>query len=1121
MNLKDKMYVRFPADNEDMRYPRIFMGGQIIDINEFEETVTIRIHDPIGMIQYYDQLPKGSIQLPINKIRRSNFFKQSIIIKGTNEYEVLSSPIINKETKYYEYYAKNIKTRKIEKLSECDVITSFTNARINPLTQLKSFELQNPCWYFGRNIVSKCVNVLDNSIYGFKELTGAKIYLLPHQVKTIMRCLQEVPCRYMLADEVGLGKTIEAISIYKIFSENNSATNALVIVPKSLVEQWKTELFFKFNIFEGKNKYLNNVIIIAAEEIQDSHLTTKWDFVIIDEVHKYLSIEDIYNKFLTISKEAGNLLLLSATPIQEKKFEYLNLLKLLSPQKYSSYDIEMFDKLLEKQSLIIQYANRLINYIDDLDEECNDAQSKGDDPHDSEDCFDIYEDIESYMNKIVSVLNDNTLTQLKDSVSFDNDDCGIYNMRVFLSYVCGNYQIESNIIRNRRSMVNREADDELLATRELAKISYDSSINDQNYEDVIYNKIDELLKSYEDDDKLEISKMLLTAFFSSSFAFKQAITNFGGSEDLDEIRILATQWTMYENELLSNMEAILDDPYIYDKEYNTRVCKIMDYLVEEVDDSKVVLFTNFDETFEFYKKVLSSIYADKEISFFGKNIPSDELELGTYRFQNSQDCKIMLCDSSGGEGRNFQCADYIVHIDLPWDANQIEQRIGRLDRLERDSNRLKVISVIAYSQDKFEEALLKFWDEGINIFNESLSGMEIITSDINKEIIDAINESFEFGLFDRIPKMLDITKKVKETIKREQRYDTAAMIYRPMYIELSKIINYFNQNESGLFASAMLSWASFAGFKGSSVGTDSIVFSPKSFAPRSAYKALLVPPKWDEYMKKKQVAFLNRIMELDYSRRNKKINQRSIMGTFSRKSAIENDYIKFFSPGDEVFDCIVNNAMQSTKGTCSGFAVKSKFNWKGLVFTWKLLPNENVLYEHNISLQAMSTYRNFLATNSIFIPVSLENNYEYSDDEIIKEFNRIMEEGFNKSKTVSLGKRSSSFRFLGITSNGMSNIEWTISNYNQGDWDEIIDDAKTVSRKKALEVLKAKTNLKGARDEMRRVLSSKASTNEYYGIENENIRELKSTLEIILSSLSKPLIQLDSVALVWMVEDDE
>ena len=65
-----------------------------------------------------------------------------------------------------------------------------------------------------RDKLTKSMNILDNSIYGFKELAGAKIYLLPHQVNSIMRCLQEEPCRYMLADEVGMGKTIEAISVF-------------------------------------------------------------------------------------------------------------------------------------------------------------------------------------------------------------------------------------------------------------------------------------------------------------------------------------------------------------------------------------------------------------------------------------------------------------------------------------------------------------------------------------------------------------------------------------------------------------------------------------------------------------------------------------------------------------------------------------------------------------------------------------------------------------------------------------------------------------------------------------------------------------------------------------------
>ena len=95
-----------------------------------------------------------------------------------------------------------------------------------------------------------------------------------------------------------------------------------------------------------------------------------------------------------------------------------------------------------------------------------------------------------------------------------------------------------------------------------------------------------------------------------------------------------------------------------------------------------------------------------------------EIELNSYRFQNDKNCRIMLCDYTGGEGRNFQCADYIVHIDLPWDASTIEQRIGRLDRLERDPSRPVVHSVLVYAQDTFEEALYRFWNEGLKIFTQ-------------------------------------------------------------------------------------------------------------------------------------------------------------------------------------------------------------------------------------------------------------------------------------------------------------------------------------------------------------------------------------------------------------------
>ena len=107
-------------------------------------------------------------------------------------------------------------------MPEAEAIAAFNNGQVDPCVQLKKCEFQNPAWYLGRAVVAKSMDILENSIYGFKELAGSKIYLMPHQVNTIMRCLQESPCRYMLADEVGMGKTIEAISVYKIYTMNKA-----------------------------------------------------------------------------------------------------------------------------------------------------------------------------------------------------------------------------------------------------------------------------------------------------------------------------------------------------------------------------------------------------------------------------------------------------------------------------------------------------------------------------------------------------------------------------------------------------------------------------------------------------------------------------------------------------------------------------------------------------------------------------------------------------------------------------------------------------------------------------------------------------------------------------------
>lgn len=71
---------------------------------------------------------------------------------------------------------------------------------------------------------------------------------MEHQIATIARAFETRPIRYMLADEVGLGKTIEACSIIKIMNSENSGLRVLYIVPRTLLRQWQTELKYKYEL---------------------------------------------------------------------------------------------------------------------------------------------------------------------------------------------------------------------------------------------------------------------------------------------------------------------------------------------------------------------------------------------------------------------------------------------------------------------------------------------------------------------------------------------------------------------------------------------------------------------------------------------------------------------------------------------------------------------------------------------------------------------------------------------------------------------------------------------------------------------------------------------------------
>ena len=1120
--LIEKMYVRCPADKESQCDPRVFVCGQIAKIDNFKKTVRVRVFDPFSYLMFFEDLPKGEIEIPESMVQRCTFFLGSIVLAKNQPCKVLS--YVKAKDEFYYYYLQDTDSKEVFRLSERNIVAAFNNGRVDPTEQLKKYEFQNPCWFLGHSVVSKSMNVLDNSIYGFKELAGSKIYLLPHQINSIMRCLQEDPCRYMLADEVGMGKTIEAISVFKIYMQDRSSRKALVIVPETLKEQWKLELFLKFNIKQGSDKNHNSVVVKSIDEILIEDQYTKWDFVIIDEVHRYLGDESHYNILHTISKNTKNILLLSATPVQQRQEEYLALLRLLLPEKYDAYSLNQFKELIEKQSHIIQKTALILDDLGDYEEEIKAVKFEEEEPQDSEDCQDLYEEIHDGLEEICNDLDDEKLSTLFETIDFDKDDLGVYAIKVIISYICSNYQIESNIIRNRRKLLETSEDDErLLPIRELETLTYELD-NDRNaYESLAYEHLSNWIldKVKEDKDSAEKAiRPLLSAFFSSPWAFSKELNNIKAKGQFlnQELVTNVERWKSFEQNIIDHVTDVIDDPIKYADYYSTRLITILNEVYDNLYNQKIVLFTNYGETFEAYRKALGKLFSQEEVSFFGESLSKDEIELNAYRFQNDSSCRLMLCDYTGGEGRNFQCADYILHIDLPWDANMIEQRIGRLDRLERDPARPVVHSVVVYALETFEEALFKFWNEGLKIFTQSLSGMEIIMKDINREIVTAIQHDFKFGLLDKVSKIIELADTMRSTVRKEQNFDAAGFIYRPMYKELKRLIDYYAQNENELFASTMTNWASLAGFHGTWNKTGVITYSAHSFVPKSAINALLIPPKWNDYINSAQNTFVNRVQ--DQYNKTKAVNniERSISGTFMRKQAIENDYLHFFAPGDAIFDCIVDNAMHSCKGQACAFAFPATVNWTGIIFTWSLSPNIDFLLGNGVSVYALSPYRNYLMSEQVIVPIAIRNDDDVTDEQVLREYIKLIEAGFKPKNVVHLGKRGRSPGFLKEIISGQNNVEWFRQEYSEENWGELVEGAKKVAHSKAFEIFARRSNIRGAREEMERILSARAANAEYFGMTDEGIEDLRKTQEIILCAIKRPKLVLESAAFAWMVK---
>jgi ATP-dependent helicase HepA len=163
------------------------------------------------------------------------------------------------------------------------------------------------------------------------------------------------------------------------------------------------------------------------------------------------------------------------------------------------------------------------------------------------------------------------------------------------------------------------------------------------------------------------------------------------------------------------------------------------------------------------------------ITRFSCDMDGDLLERSADKFQVDDECQILLSDELGGEGRNFQVADYIIHVDIPWTPAQLEQRIGRVDRLGRSG---KVTSIVPFAKNTIEEDLFDIWQNAFGLFTKSMSGMEIALEGIQDELRKALAKSIRNGLSEIKDNMIERSKELENIVEEERYFEQGAINQR-------------------------------------------------------------------------------------------------------------------------------------------------------------------------------------------------------------------------------------------------------------------------------------------------------------------------------------------------------
>ncbi|MDN3680362.1 RNA polymerase-associated protein RapA [Vibrio tapetis subsp. quintayensis] len=541
-----------------------------------------------------------------------------------------------------------------------------------------------------------------------RGLCGMRAGLIPHQLYIAHEVGRRHAPRVLLADEVGLGKTIEAGMIMHQQLLSGRAERILILVPETLQHQWLVEMMRRFNMHfsifdeercveayaEADNPFDTQQLVLCSLDFLrkskkrlDQALEGDWDLLVVDEAHHLEWSQEKpsreYQVVEGLAERTDGVLLLTATPEQLGHESHFARLRLLDSDRF--YDYEEFVKEEAQYAPVADAVTTLFSG----------------------------QNLESDAKKQIAEL------------LHEQDVEPLFNI------------IEGDAAEEEKAKVRQELIDSLMDRHGTGR--------------VLFRNTRAAIKGFPKRN-VHILPMPIPSQYTTAMRVAGML---GGAKMKPEARAMKM---LYPEEIFQEFEGDSASWWQFDSRVNWLLEKI-----KEKRSEKILVIASRSNTALQLEQALREREGIRATVFHEGMSIIERDKASAYFAQEEGGAQVLICSEIGSEGRNFQFANQLVMFDLPFNPDLLEQRIGRLDRIGQQRD---IDVYVPYLEGTSQGTLARWFDEGLNAFRETCPTGRAVYDQFVEQLVDILASGTSEGLDDVIEESNKLNLELKSKLEQ-------------------------------------------------------------------------------------------------------------------------------------------------------------------------------------------------------------------------------------------------------------------------------------------------------------------------------------------------------------------